>query len=119
MGGVLRDAIARSKPASWISASISSRNDRDPATAQTVRIKVSASLLGLGRLLGGTASVAAFFRSGRGGRERSPRSEIPTSAGRHCRHRCSVGWFEWNGGQPRAVRREAIRQPCARRERLV
>lgn len=64
----------------------------DPATVQAVRIKASASLCGLGRLLDGAASLAAFFRSGGEGRERRPRSVIPTSAVRHCRHRYTLAW---------------------------
>jgi hypothetical protein len=64
----------------------------DPATVQTVRIKASASLCGSGKLLGGAVSLAGFFRSGRGERERGPRSEIPASAVRRCRRRCTLEW---------------------------
>lgn len=42
IGGVSAMATARIRPASRASSSISSRNDIEPATAQTVRIRSSA-----------------------------------------------------------------------------
>src|SRR4051794_31091704 len=97
---------------------MSSRNDMDPATAQTVWVKLSAyASASLVRGVTGILPEGSVGEHGEG--EVAIRSEISASVGRHCRRRYTAASSEWIDGRPAVERLAASRPPCARRVRLA
>src|SRR5438552_19079439 len=93
--GIRDDLVTGVQTCALPIVSISSRNDVEPATAQTVRMSATARAIWLEEWVGGSTRIAARVSRDRGGGDLAVRSEIPVSVARRCRRRCSAALSEW------------------------
>src|SRR6187200_3551648 len=95
IGDVRPRATAWSNPASRASISMSSRNDVEPATAQTVRISASARAVWLDEWADGLGRFAERLSRDRGERGLAARSGILASVARRFRRQYSAALSGW------------------------